>query len=127
MLDASIENALKQDLVIDITTVGRQSRVPRRTEIWFHNLDGHLYITGTPGPRDWYANLAANRDFTFHLKDSIYADLQARAVLIEDEVGRREFFEQLKERWPSQLSQVDMDAWVKSSPLVRVEIVGRTI
>ena len=44
-----IQQALVTDQVIDITTTGRRSGQPRRIEIWFHNLDGRLYITGTPG------------------------------------------------------------------------------
>ena len=125
MLGASIEAGLKKDLVIDITTVGRRSGLPRRTEIWFYNLDGDLYITGTPGTRDWYANLTADPDFTFHLKGSVRADLPAKAILIRDKTSRQKFFDQLKEQWPSQLSQVDVGAWIEGSPLVRVEIVGR--
>ncbi|MEZ4616433.1 MAG: hypothetical protein R2867_13150 [Caldilineaceae bacterium] len=45
----AIQQALITDQVIDITTIGRKSGEPRRIEIWFHNLDGRLYITGTPG------------------------------------------------------------------------------
>src|SRR3712207_9019649 len=50
----------RSDRVIDITTTGRKSGQPRRIETWFHHLDGQIYLTGTPGPRDWYANLVAN-------------------------------------------------------------------
>ncbi|NNF69098.1 MAG: nitroreductase family deazaflavin-dependent oxidoreductase, partial [Acidimicrobiia bacterium] len=74
-LEDPILQALRTDLTIDITTVGRVSGEPRRTEIWFRNLDDQVYITGTPGPRDWYANLVANPSFTFHLKESVTADL----------------------------------------------------
>ena len=56
-MDDAVRRALENDLVIDITTTGRKTGRPRRKEIWFHNIDGHLYITGTPGRRDWYANL----------------------------------------------------------------------
>ena len=66
-MNDQIRDALAKDRVIDITTTGRVSGEPRRKEIWFHNLDGNLYITGTPGKRDWYANLVAHPEFTFHL------------------------------------------------------------
>ena len=36
-MDASVEEALKNDTVIDITTTGRKSGEARRIEIWFHN------------------------------------------------------------------------------------------
>jgi len=75
--------------MIDITTIGRKSGEPRRIEIWFHRLDGRFYITGTPGARSWYANLVANPDFTFHLKESAQVDLPARASAVTgDEKAR---------------------------------------
>lgn len=70
VMDEAIKQALDQDRTIDITTTGRKTGQLRHTEIWFHNLDGELYITGTPGRRDWYANLLGDPEFTFHLKES---------------------------------------------------------
>ena len=89
-MDATIKHALAHDRVIDITTIGRQSGQPRRLEIWFHNLDGAMYITGLPGKRSWYANLVAHPSFTFHLKDSTRADLPARAYPVTDPVTHKE-------------------------------------
>ena len=48
-MDDAIKHALETERTIDITTRGRQSGEPHRIEIWFHNLDGRLYITGLPG------------------------------------------------------------------------------
>ena len=48
-MDKAVQRALERDRTIDITTTGRKTRQPRRKEIWFHNVEGHLYITGTPG------------------------------------------------------------------------------
>jgi hypothetical protein len=59
-MDARIRQALARERTIDITTTGRTSGRARRVEMWFHNLDGRLYLTGTPGSRDWYANLRAH-------------------------------------------------------------------
>ena len=123
-MDDEIRNALEKDLVIDITTAGRRTGAPHRTEIWFHNLDGQVYITGTPGRRDWYANLVANPDFTFHLKGSVRADLPARAVPMVDTQQRREFFQRLKDVWPGRRQEVDVQLWVERSPLVRVDFAG---
>jgi deazaflavin-dependent oxidoreductase (nitroreductase family) len=76
----TVSQALASDRVIDITTTGRKTGQARRIEIWFHRIDGRLYITGTPGARGWYANLVTQPDFTFHLKESAQADLPARAT-----------------------------------------------
>lgn len=116
-----IEQALAQDLTIDITTTGRKSGLPRKIEIWFHNVEGRLYITGLPGKRDWYANLAANPDFTFHLKESVKADLPARARPITDEAERRETIAKIHKKLGGER---DFEAWVKDSPLVEVEIIS---
>ena len=87
--------------------------------IWFRRVDGRVYITGTPGPRDWYANLQANPLFTFHLKESIAADLPARARLIQDREERRRILAAPTMAWyHSQVSSVD--DLVAGSPLVEV-------
>lgn len=87
--DPDIKLALAQDKVIDITTTGARTGQPRQTEIWFYRAGGRIYITGSPGKRDWYANMLAQPAFTFHLKESVTADLPAHAVPITDEAERR--------------------------------------
>ena len=83
-MEPRIRRALETERTIDITTTGRTTGRPRRIEMWFHNLDGRLYLTGTPGTRDWYANLQVHPAFTFHLKGAVRADLPARATAIVD-------------------------------------------
>ena len=119
MTDEQIEQALERDLTIDITTVGRKTGSPRRTEIWFHNLAGRLFITGLPGRRDWYANLVANPNFTFHLKESVQADLPAKARPITDEAERREIIARVHQKLDGDR---DLEAWVRDSPLVEVTL-----
>lgn len=75
MISEQAQRALARDRTIDMTTVGRRSGRPRRLEIWFHNLDGRIYISGLPGRRDWYANVLARPEFTFHLKESAQVDI----------------------------------------------------
>jgi deazaflavin-dependent oxidoreductase (nitroreductase family) len=116
-MDEQIKQALSRDRVIDITTTGRKSGQPRRIEIWFHNLDGAIYLTGSPGKRDWYANLRAHPDFTFHLKRSTQADLPAQATPILDEAARRTILSRIVQ----DVGQSDeLEAWVEESPLVEV-------
>jgi hypothetical protein len=120
-MDTDIQRALETDRTIDITTVGRVSGQPRRIEIWFHNVDGVIYITGTPGKRDWHANLLAEPSFTFHLKESVQVDLAAVAVPITDEDVKREVLGVVVERVNSTKT---LDEWVARSPLVRVEFAA---
>jgi len=119
-MDESIKHALERDRTIDITTTGRKTTQPRRIEIWFHNVEGRLYITGTPGWRDWYANLLAHPEFTFHLKQSVRADLPARATAILDKAQRREIMANIHQKLSGQR---DLEAWVEGSPLVAVELL----
>src|SRR5215211_3910424 len=85
-----VSRALANDRTIDITTTGRSSGLPRRIETWFYRVGDQIYLTGSPGRRDWYANLLATPDFTFHLKQSVAADLPARASSITDPEERRD-------------------------------------
>jgi deazaflavin-dependent oxidoreductase (nitroreductase family) len=117
-MNEQVRQALTKERTIDITTIGRQSGEPRRKEIWFHNLDGQIYITGTPGKRDWYANLVARPDFTFHLKESVAADLPARATPITDPAERRAIFGRILRNLQR---SSDLETWVKDSPLVQVD------
>jgi deazaflavin-dependent oxidoreductase (nitroreductase family) len=115
--------ALASDRTIDITTTGRKSGQARRTEIWFHRLDGKYYITGTPGhPRDWYANLVADPQFTFHLKESATADLPATARPVTDPAEREKVLGGILAPLPDMTSAPGHEpaAWFEGSPLVEV-------
>ncbi|MBE7556792.1 MAG: nitroreductase family deazaflavin-dependent oxidoreductase [Anaerolineales bacterium] len=121
-MDKHILEALDRDETIDITTVGRRSGQPQRIEIWFRRVNQRTYITGTPGARDWYANLLANPRFTFHLKQSIQADLPARARPVLDEAERRQILADPVMDWYQ--GQVNsLEALVAGSPLVEVLFV----
>jgi hypothetical protein len=134
-MDASIAKALAPgpgatmvDHTVDITTVGARSNEPRRIEIWFHNVDGTVYLTGLPGPRGWYANLVAHPHFTFHLKHAVRADLPATGVPVTDPAERERLFDEiirgiddLYVRRGSDRRVAHPDRWVAESPLVRVD------
>jgi hypothetical protein len=120
----AIQRALETDRVVDITTTGRRSGDRHRIEIWFHYLDVDLYLTGLPGTRGWYANLLVNPDFTFHLKQSVQADLPARATPITEERERRKALTRILERdvVAKERGLDRLDDWVARSPLVSVEL-----
>ncbi|MFO7681277.1 MAG: nitroreductase/quinone reductase family protein [Chloroflexota bacterium] len=119
MLDDKIRRALERDETIDITTIGRKSGQPRRVEIWFRQVNGRFYITGTPGIRDWYANLLHNPRFIFHLKESIRADLPAQARFITDADERRRILSAPEMGW-YQRQVKSVEELVAGSPLVQV-------
>lgn len=120
-MDEQVQHALDHEYLIDITTGGRKTGQPRRIEIRFHNIEGHLYITGRPPrPRDWYANLLTHPEFTFHLKQSVRVDLPARATPILDQARRRTILTAIHQKLGR---YQDIEAWVESSPLVAVELL----
>ncbi len=93
-------------------------------EIWFHNIDGRIIITGTPGPRGWLANLIGNPEFTLHLKGTVEADLPARARLITGPEERRAIMSAPETGWYRE--QVgSIEPLVKSSPMVEVVFTDR--
>lgn len=118
-MDERIQRALENDRTIDITTTGRNSGQPRRIEIWRYRYDGRIFLSGSPGTRDWYANLVRDPEFTFHLKGSVQADLPAVAHPITDEAERREVIRGILEDLGR--GSGNFDDWVARSPLVEVE------
>lgn len=117
-MNDDVRDALARDRTIDITTTGRSSSQPRRIEIWFHNLDGIVYITGLPGKRSWYANLLTHPDFIFHLKGSVAADLPAHATPVTDPAERRAALDRILQRLER---SAELDDWMARSPLVAVQ------
>jgi F420H(2)-dependent quinone reductase len=122
MMSEQVQRALTHDRTVDITTIGRRSGQPRRIEIWFHNLDGRIYISGLPGRRGWYANVVAYPEFVFHLKEAAQADIPARALPITDPAERRRVLSGLLAGTGREGALED---WVDRSPLIEVELLGR--
>jgi deazaflavin-dependent oxidoreductase (nitroreductase family) len=112
-----IRTALSGGGVIDITTTGGKSGQPRRIEIVFFNVDGRIYISGTPGTRGWIANLVADPHLTFHLKKGMEADLPATARIISEPAERRPVIEQVCRTW-NRVDQVD--DFLTAAPLIEV-------
>ena len=115
--EEKIKGALARDGVVDITTIGRKSKKPRRIEIWYHSVDDRVFLSGLPGPRSWYANILANPNFTFHLKEDVRADLPAKGTPILDKVERKRIISKILSRGRS---SGDLEAWMTGSPLVEV-------
>ena len=116
MTPLEIREVLATVETVDITTTGRSSGLPRRVEIWMYAVVGRYVITGTPGPRDWYANLLADPSMTLHLPDG--TDLAALAAPIDDDEIRRAVFTADRTWWYR--SQVPVDELVASSPMVEL-------
>lgn len=124
-MDATVRRALERGLTCDITTTGRRSGRPRRIEIWYFLVEGRVYLTGTPGPRDWLANLRLNPRLIFHVKEGAAADLPARALIVDDPGERRRVMAAVMaaNSW-FRAQRFGLEAWVAGSPLVEVVFEG---
>jgi deazaflavin-dependent oxidoreductase (nitroreductase family) len=120
-VDDRIRRALESDRTIDITTTGRNSGQPRRIEVWRYRHDGRIFLSGSPGTRDWYANLLVKPEFTFHLKGSVQADLPAIAHPVTDETERRMVMRSILDELGRGYG--NLEEWVARSPLVEVEFL----
>ncbi len=116
-LEPHVQRALARPHRIDITTTGRKSGRPRRIELVFHVIDGRIVISGAPGRRDWYANLVAHPQFTFHLTGPVKADLPAVARPITEPEERRRVMEAVTRNWGA---ADRFEIFYQRSPLVEV-------
>ena len=118
-IDDGVRAALARSGIIDITTTGRRSGVPRRLEIVVHAIDGRTYLSGMPSHRTraWLLNLRADPRLTVHVKLGVHADIPAVAREVTDEAERRSIIGWIvRHAWPRQ----DPEAMLLHSPLVEV-------
>jgi deazaflavin-dependent oxidoreductase (nitroreductase family) len=106
---------LASQRTIDLTTFGRRTGLPRRIEIWWFHVDGRFVITGTPGRRDWLANVNAHPKVVIHV-DGL--DLPATVRTITDRTFRLRVFTHPGVSWYR--TQAELDALVSEAPMVEV-------
>ena len=100
---------------VDLTTIGRRSGQPRTVEIWWFHVDGRFIITGTPGRRDWLANVRGNPEIVI---STTRGDFTATAVEIGDGEFRRKVFTDPEIDWYR--TQADLDHLVATAPMIEV-------
>lgn len=117
-MDDAVRRALDGDLTVDITTMGARSGHPRRIEIWLLGIDGRHFITGTPGPRSWLANLRRDPRVRVHLKQDVHVELAAVAHEVTDEATRRLVLAHPKAEWYR--GQASLEDLVARAPMVEL-------
>jgi deazaflavin-dependent oxidoreductase (nitroreductase family) len=119
----AIRTALHHSQVIDLTTTGRRTGRQRRIEIFLHDEDGQLFITGMPRAdrtRDWIYNIEADPRVVVHLKQSVVADIPATARVITDPDERLPLIESAAKRW----GRTDVAEMLQHSPLIVLSVDG---
>jgi deazaflavin-dependent oxidoreductase (nitroreductase family) len=115
ILTPELASQLASVRTIDLSTYGRRTNQTRRVEIWWFRFEGRFIISGTPGKRDWLANIRANPAVIIH---AVGQDLEATAVEIDDPDFRQRFFTHRDTRWYSTQSQ--LDRLVATAPMIEV-------
>ncbi|MGI8518493.1 MAG: nitroreductase/quinone reductase family protein [Acidimicrobiia bacterium] len=108
---------LARHRTIDLSTIGRRSGTWRRVEIWWFFFEDRLIITGTPGPRDWLANLRTDPKLIIHAPEG---DFPGIATVIDDLDYRRRFFASRETRW--YVDQAGLENLVANAPMVEVSL-----
>jgi len=122
-MDTATAAALGRSQVIDLTTTGRKTGEARRIEIYLHNLDGQLVISGMPNPdrtRAWIHNVDADPAVTIHLKADVVADVPGVARIVTDPAERAELLAGVARNW----NRTDLDAMQRHSPLMVITVEG---
>ena len=121
-MDEALSNALHRSQVVDLTTTGRRSGEARRIEIYLHDVDGRLVITGMPRPakRAWLRNVEADPHVTLHLKQDVAVDLPALARVVTEPAERRPLLEAAARHW----GRDDVDVMMEQSPLIELTVVN---
>lgn|SRR5690349_1212933 len=109
-----LRQALEHQITVEITTIGRRTGRAQRIETWRYRAGGRFWLTGSPGRRDWYANLVAHPAFTLHLKDQ---DLRVRGRPVTDPEERAAVFGEIV---PGLGGAGSLESWIEGSPLVEI-------
>ena len=118
-LDQSTIDQLKSTMTVDFTTIGRSSGLPRTIEIWWFHVEGRFIITGTPGPRDWLANVRQDPSVVI---SSAHAEFAGTAVEIDDRSFRRTVFRHPNTDWYT--TQAELSALIETAPMIEVVLSG---
>lgn len=138
MMDDAVRRAIEitpsattRERIVDITTTGRRTGLPRRIEIFFYHVAGRTYLcSGTVQGPSWYVNLVANPELTFHLKHGVRADLPATARPVTEAAERHAVLAAIVDDLnqpanPGQLPQpVRLADWERSCKLVELTFPG---
>lgn len=108
---------LARTRTVDLVTTGRRSGQPQRVEIWWFQFEDRFIITGTPGRRDWYANILANPRVVIETR---HGDYPATASTISDPQFRHRFFSNGATRWYS--TQAELQALVDTAPMIELDL-----
>ena len=108
---------LASTLTVDLTTIGRRSKMLRTIEIWWFHVEDRFIITGTPGKRDWLANIRQSPEVVISSPHGVFT---GTAIEIHDRSFRRRIFTHPDLRWYT--TQEGLEALVIGAPMVEIRL-----
>ena len=114
-LHPSTVRSLAATRTIDLTTIGRRSGEHRTVEIWWFHFDDRFIITGTPGRRDWLANVRADNSVMI---STSFGEFLGNAIEIGDDDFKRRVFSDPATSWYA--TQEELDELVSTAPMVEI-------
>lgn len=115
VLSPSDVEMLSRTRTIDLTTIGRRSGEARTVEIWWFHVDGRFIVTGTPGRRDWLANVRENSTVVISAHGRSFS---ASTEEVEDAAFKRRVFMDPQIGWYQ--TQAELDDLVATAPMIEV-------
>jgi deazaflavin-dependent oxidoreductase (nitroreductase family) len=115
--DAPTISRLTTTRTVDLVTIGRKSGRSTRVEIWWFYFEDRFIITGTPGPRDWYANILDNPRVVIETR---HGNFPATASTVSDRMFRKRFFSDGAARWYS--TQAELDELIETAPMIELDL-----
>ncbi len=116
-LDQSTIDRLGSTMTVDLTTIGRTSGLPRTIEIWWFHVEGRFIITGTPGPRDWLANVRQNPTIVITAPQG---EFHGTAVEVDDPNFKRTVFTHPSIGWYQ--TQAQLEALIETAPMIEIRL-----
>lgn len=119
-LDEATRETLARHRTIDMTTFGRRTGLPRTVEIWWFNFEDRFIVTGTPGPRDWLANVRTDPRVVIQVPG---LRVEATAREVDDLELKRRFFSapaNPEARWYT--TQAGLERLVGESPMIELDL-----
>ena len=115
--DATTLTRLARTRTVDLVTTGRRSGQDQTVEIWWFHFEGRFIVTGTPGRRDWYANVLAHPGVVIQTR---HGDFPATAIAVQDQEFRHRFFTHGAARWYA--TQAELRALVETAPMIEIDL-----
>jgi len=104
-------------MTIELVTTGRLTGIRRAVEIWWFSVQERFVVTGTPGARDWYANVLCEPRIAVRVGHREHPGV---ARPITDPEFRRVVFTDPRVSWYS--TQAELDRLVAEAPMIEIEL-----